>query len=404
MKILLVSNLFPPYWLGGYELMAGWVAEGLRARGHSVEVLTGRGPALAEKEGIRPELDLDLPGVCEAHRGEGITFPRGWAEDWQQHVFNRRNRDACEAAIEQGRPDLVSFWNPAFITFAPLLAAKRARVPAVVHLSDVAANPFRNPHPPAFSWGRRGLARLAVDRTLRRADARAFVVPSTFLGAKLVAEEGLPARRMVVLHWPAPPEFLAAAPPVRSMARASRLLFVGSLAAEKGAPVLLEAFRRAHAEEPELTLTLVGEAGKGSVERLRAMAEGLPVSFRGRLERPEVMAVYADHDILAFPSVWNEPFAIVPLEAMALETAVIASSAGGTPEAIQHEKTGLLVPPGDASRLAEGILRLARDPALTRALGHAGAERVRQAHSFAGYVDRLVDVYEQARTSRRGNA
>jgi glycosyltransferase involved in cell wall biosynthesis len=208
----------------------------------------------------------------------------------------------------------------------------------------------------------------------------------------------------VVLHWPAPPAFLEAPLPVRSLARASRLLFVGSLAAEKGAPVLLEAFRRAHAEEPELTLTVVGEAGQGALERLRALAEGLPVTFRGRLERADVMAAYRDHDILVFPSIWSEPFAIVPLEAMAMGMAVVASTAGGTPEAVQHEKTGLLVPPGDVARLSESLLRLTRDPALARALGHAGAERVRQQHAFATFLDRLVDVYEQARAPREGRA
>lgn len=402
MNILMVSNLYPPYWLGGYELMASWVAEGLRERGHAVQVLTGRGPAFEGQDFIRPDLDLDLAGLCEAHRGQGIAFPRGWTEDWRQHVFNRRNRDACRAAIEQSRPDVVSFWNPAFITFAPLAAAKKARVPAVVHLSDVAANPFRNPHPPAFAWGQRGVARLAVDRVLRNADARAFVVPSTFLGAKLVAEEGLPARRVVVLNWPAPPAFTQATLPLRTTARASRLLFVGSLAPEKGASILLEAFRQAHAEEPELTLTLVGEAGKAQTERLRAMADGLPASFRGRLERPEVIATYADHDILVFPSVWSEPFAIVPLEAMAMGMAVVASSSGGTPEAIQHGKTGLLVPPGDAVRLREGLLRLVRDPALARALGHAGQEWVHETHSFASFLDRLIEIYEQACVLRGG--
>jgi glycogen synthase len=398
MNILMVTNLYPPYWLGGYELMASWVAEGLRERGHAVEVLTGRGAAFEGRDDIRPELDLDLAGLCEAHRGEGIAFTRGWSEDWRRHVFNGRNREACRAAIERRRPDLVSFWNSAFVTFAPLAAARKAGVPAVVHLSDVAANPFRNPHPPALSWGRRGLARRAVDRTLRRADPRAFVVPSTFLGARLVAEEGLPARRMVVLPWPAPPSVLETIPPMRTTARAARLLFVGSLAPEKGALVLLDAFRQAHAAEPELTLTLVGEGGRAQTERLRAMAEGLPVTFRGRLERAEVLAAYGDHDILVFPSVWNEPFAIVPLEAMALGMAVVASAAGGTPEAIQHEKTGLLVPPGDAARLRDGILRLTRDPALARALGHAGEAWVRETHSFTAFLDRLIDVYEQART------
>jgi glycogen synthase len=397
MRILVVSNLYPPYAVGGYERLAAWVSEGLRERGHVVHVLTGKGPALSAQPDVQPDLDLELPALRDAHFGAGIAFPDGLREGLRRHVFNVRNLRAARRAIEDTRPDLVSFWNAAFVTFSPLFAARRQGVPAVVHLSDTAVNPFRNPHPPAFPALLRPAARVAVDGLLRCSDARRLVVPSVFLRDKFVRSEGLPAGRVVVLPWPAPPG-VALAPVEPRTPRASRLLFVGSLAPEKGSRVLLEAFRQAGGQRPDLTLTVIGDAARNEVQLLRDTAAGLPVSFRGRLEHAEVLREYARHDVLVFPSIWDEPFAIVPLEAAAMGLAVIATTAGGTREAIRDRETGLLVPPGDAATLAAAILELARDPQRARALAVAGQDHVRRTYDFSAFLGRLEALYDECRS------
>jgi glycosyltransferase involved in cell wall biosynthesis len=398
MRILLVSNLYPPYAVGGYERMAAWVAEGLRARGHSVRVLTGRGPAFAGQPDTHPLLDLDVSALCEAHFGDGIAFADGFLGGVRRHVFSGRNYRAARRLIDEMRPDVVSFWNPAFITFSPLLAARRRGVPAVVHLSDTAVNPFRNPHPPAFARLLRPAARVAVDGLLRFASVRRLIVPSVFLRHRFVERERLPASRVAVLPWPLPPAVARRPAPERREPRASRLLFVGSLAPEKGTRVLVDAFRAASAQRPDLTLTLVGDAGREDVRRLHEAAAGLAVTFRGRLEHEAVLEEYARHDVFVFPSVWDEPFAIVPLEASAMGLAVIATAAGGTPEAVTDGKTGLLVPPGDPQALTRAILALASDPGLGRAIGQAARDHVLEAHDFASFVSRLEAIYEECRS------
>jgi glycogen synthase len=400
MRILLVSNLFPPYVVGGYERLAGWVAEGLRARGHAVQVLTGRGALFAGRPGVTADLDLDLEAVCHAHFADGIAFERGLAAGVRRHVFSPRNLGAARRALAAARADLVSFWNPAFITLSPLLAARWQRVPSVVHLSDTVMNPFRGPHPPAFPPGFRSAARLAVDALLPLSAPRRYLVPSAFLRDKLVRNEGLPARRSEVLPWPLPPAVASTAPPARGEPRASRLLFVGSLAPEKGADVLLEAFRRACTRRPDLTLTVLGDAGRASVRLLRASAEGLAVRFGGQLAHDAVLREYQEHDVLVFPSVWDEPFALVPLEAAAMGLAVVATTAGGTPEAFTDGRTALLVPPGDAAALEAAILRLAGEPPFARALATAAQAHVRATYDFQGFMDRLEAVYEGCRTGR----
>jgi glycogen synthase len=400
MRILLVSNLYPPYCLGGYERLAAWTADGLRERGHLVHVLTGRGSELNGRAGLSAALDLDLDGLREAHYGDGIAFGARIGAAFGRHVFSRANFRATKAAMAAVRPELVSFWNPAFVTFSPLLAARFQGVPSVVHLSDTTANTFRNPHPPAFPSSGRALGRTLVDAFLRGSRPRRVIVPSQFLAAKLTGSERLPAEGLTVLPWPVPYPVWRVAPPA-DRDRARRLLFVGSLAREKGLDVLIRAFGEAWRERPELTLTVVGSGGRQEVRRVEEAAKGVPVRLLGRLEHSEVLAEYARHDVLVFPSVWDEPFAVVPLEAMAMGLVVIATQAGGTPEAVAHERTGLLVPPADPAALREAILRLAREPALFRSLAAAGRDHVLRAHDFSSFLTRLEDLYAEAAAGGR---
>src|SRR5262249_61399157 len=135
----------------------------------------------------------------------------------------------------------------------------------------------------------------------------------------------------------------------------------------------------------------------GGVGRLGAAAADLPAPFRGGLEHGDVLREYAQHDVLVFPSIWDEPFAIVPLEAAAMGLAVVATTAGGTPEAFAHGRTALLVPPGDPAALAGAVLALAGDPALFTRLSAAGREHVRRVPRVPGFLARPEDLYRGGR-------
>jgi glycosyltransferase involved in cell wall biosynthesis len=171
---------------------------------------------------------------------------------------------------------------------------------------------------------------------------------------------------------------------------------VGALIPEKGPEVLMEAFRRVASARKDLSLTLVGEGPKEYVASLRRAAEGLPVRFAGRLARPAVIDAYLSHHVLVFPSTWEEPFAVVPLEAMSAGLTVIATATGGTPEAVVDGDTGLLVPPGDPAALADAILRVLGDTELARALAARGRAWARGSRGFDAFMDRLAVVYAES--------
>jgi glycosyltransferase involved in cell wall biosynthesis len=123
---------------------------------------------------------------------------------------------------------------------------------------------------------------------------------------------------------------------------------------------------------------------------------GSHVTFHGFVAPGEIQRFYRSDDVLVFPSQWDEPFAAVPVEAMAAGMAVVATTAGGTPEAVTDGSTGLLVPPGDPDALALAVRRLAENDVLRLRLGAAAARRAGEAFEFDDYVDRLEARYRSA--------
>src|ERR1051325_10801161 len=79
------------------------------------------------------------------------------------------------------------------------------------------------------------------------------------------------------------------------------------------------------------------------------------------VDRSELASRYRDSDVFVFPTIWEEPFGLVPLEAMACGTPVIATGTGGSGEFLVEGYNCLLVPPGDAHALAAAVRRLAED-------------------------------------------
>src|SRR5439155_17641773 len=117
--------------------------------------------------------------------------------------------------------------------------------------------------------------------------------------------------------------------------------------------------------------------------------------------RDDVAERLAAADIFVLPS-RSEAFPNALLEAMAAGLPVVASAVGGILEIVEHGRTGLLVPPGDASALADRLMRVMADPALGRRLGDRARAEVEAQYSFDRMVAAFEDVYlgELARRGR----
>jgi starch synthase len=180
--------------------------------------------------------------------------------------------------------------------------------------------------------------------------------------------------------------------------------FVGRITRQKGVPHLLRAGLDL---DPSVQLVLLAGAADtpdlkaetdAAIERLTASRDGVFVVSQ-MLPREEVRQVLTHALAFVCPSVY-EPLGIVNLEAMACETAVVASRVGGIPEVVADGETGLLVdydeadPRGLEQGLAAAVNRLVADPALAERLGRAGRERAVQQFAWEAVAADTVRVYE----------
>ncbi|HEY3665926.1 MAG TPA: glycosyltransferase family 4 protein [Polyangiaceae bacterium] len=177
------------------------------------------------------------------------------------------------------------------------------------------------------------------------------------------------------------------------------IICVARIFKSKGQALLIRALALLVAEQPDIKLLVVGQdypPGNNHTNELRELAAELGVSkhvvFTGL--RSDVPRLMAAADILAMPS-FEEPFGLVYAEAMAMKKPVVAFDNGGTPEVVEHEKSGLLSPQDDVPALAANLRRLVNDPELRRRMGEYGRQRVEARFVPERLAHDVGHVYEQ---------
>jgi glycosyltransferase involved in cell wall biosynthesis len=127
------------------------------------------------------------------------------------------------------------------------------------------------------------------------------------------------------------------------------------------------------------------------------------VTFAGARPRDELPALYAAADAVVFPVRWDEPWGLVPIEAMAFGRPVAATGRGGSREYLRDEENCLLFEAGDAAGLAAAVRRLAEDGQLRARLREAGEETARR-HTDAAFNAAVAEAVERAYSSSRAAA
>ncbi|MFO7867402.1 MAG: glycosyltransferase family 4 protein [Candidatus Aminicenantes bacterium] len=175
---------------------------------------------------------------------------------------------------------------------------------------------------------------------------------------------------------------------------------VAHLADHKGHKYLIQAMRYLKEKAPAVKLVIVGE-GPLQMELSRQVQEihvDDMVFFMGF--RDDVPRILASLDLFVLSS-HKEGLGSSILDAMASRLPVVATQAGGIPEVVIHEQTGLLVPPKNPERLAEAILRVYQDPGLARRLGENGYRMVHDKFSASGMAEKIIREYERLAEKKR---
>jgi glycogen synthase len=365
MNILVISNLYPPHTVGGYEVACAAFTQ---------EFTHDKVTILTTSYGfIGPTIDGDvlrvLPNVIGTWPHGETHLPRGWRRFFTPEMF----RLVLEW-IRKVKPDVCYMWNLGGLSLAPVVSARVASVPVAYHLEDnwmpdMAFHPLKQIEwakrvlgaPPVFH-GRTGA--IFVSDFLRRSySSQGFIFPRS-----AVIHNGIREPDVIEGHL------------ARSESTPIRLLFAGRIVLEKGIEVLLDGMRLAQHRAPgSFSLSIAGSGPTSYVEELqrRSSDNSAYVHWLGRLDRRGLAREYASHDITVVPSTWEEPFGLVAIEAMAAGLPVIATRSGGLPEIVRSGGNGYIVPPNDAQALCEAFMLFVNDPELAKRLGRQALTDVR---------------------------
>ena len=185
-------------------------------------------------------------------------------------------------------------------------------------------------------------------------------------------------------------------PAPRVLSAAPTAVFAGRLVPEKGVDILLHAFALVRRKIPSAKLWIAGDGNERP--RLERLIDELSlrdsVSMLGFLARDEMERKFSQTWVQVVPGRWEEPFGMVIAEAMMRGSAVVASSLGGALDLVEHQITGLLVPPGDVAALSDALTSILSEPGAARTMGQAGRARALRDLTEEASVDRFVALYE----------
>jgi glycogen(starch) synthase len=372
-RVLAVGNVYPPHHLRGYELIWQGVTDRLRADGHAARILvTGyRSPHAGAVDDTEIDIHRELRWYWRDHE-----WPR--LRPLQRLAVERHNAAVFDRHLREFKPDVIAWWPMGGMSMSLIERARRARIPAVMFVLDYW--PSYGPQHDLWTrmWAPRPRAGALVGRLTglpTRPDLAAagrWVFCSASMRDATLAT-GLQVGAHSILHPGVAGEYIQATGSVEEPPWRWRLLYLGRVVEQKGVRTAVQAL----AELPdEARLRIVGDGDEPYRQELEQLAARLGLSHRVSFEpakpRAEVLDVYRWADVVVFPVDWPEPWGLVPLEAMALGTLVVATGRGGSGEFLADGANSLLFEAGNTGLLARAVQRLASDAALRDRLRSGG--------------------------------
>jgi glycosyltransferase involved in cell wall biosynthesis len=402
LRILAVGNMYPPQHAGGYELAWQHAVRHARSLGHRVRVLTSD----YREDARRSEEDPDVHRTLR------------WYWDLERYEFRcpsllgrvrleRQNAAELRRHLDGFRPDIVTWWSMGCMSLSLIEQVRRRGIPAVFVVHDdwlvygwdhdrwmrTWIGPRRRRLVPIVE----SLFRVPAEVDINHAGPFVFNSRYTLERAQTIRLDG-PVTTVV---YPGIDERFREALPAEPWRW--RLAYVGRIDRQKGIDTAVAAL--AHLPRTA-TLSIWGRGDKAYIAEMKALADRLGVGDRVRFcgfsGAERLRLAYREADVVVFPVRWNEPFGLVPLEAMGVGRPVVTTARGGMAEFVRDGDNALVVPADDATALAGSVERLAADPRLRSRLTEAGFRTASQ-HSAARFARRTVEAIVQAATPSRAS-
>lgn len=393
----------PTYWYPQHasDTQATYVHDinrHLVRRGHSVTVVTPGDPSLPRSDSFDGveivRFPMELPP--DLTYGRVAQSQVSWLGKFARlavmaHYLEAQHRAIMVEARENGADVIHAHWaiptGPAAV-----MAARKLQVPSVItmHGGDVYVNPEQG-----YDFPTRWYVRPPLRWTLRHAGALTAITEDC---------------RQHALRAGAPPEHIRLVFNGTDLRRFSpengnrkelrfgpNMIFAcRQLFPRKGIRFLLEAGAQLKPQYPDLKIVLAGDGFErpALAQLADELGIGSDVTFLGWVPNAELPPYYRAAAVSVIPSL-EEGFGIPAAEAMGCEVAVVASDAGGLPEVVEHNVTGLVVPRGDSAALAQAIGSLLSDPQRRRQMGQAGRARALKLFDWDRTAEQFEELYRE---------
>lgn len=404
MRLLLVSNLLPPHYIGGYEIAAKEYGDALRARGHDVYAVTSNYHVMGDYEDsdwiertLRENEDYDSLLSCNR------SYSR--ISDIRSHVWDHQNAKTIRRALSTFKPDLVYSWKCGGLSVAPMWLPLDKNIPVVVQLCDDWLLKYRRYKLKEYLSGtpRKTIIFHLMFHKLKRMTL--FATSSSIKEECLQA--GYPEKRIHIIPYGLADDFWKNAEVVERKDGRRKVLFVGQLWEGKGVHCLIEAMKILTTKYPEFNFTLdvIGSCLKDYESRLKELSRsyGLTerITFHGRKPRSELWKMYKEYDMLVMPSIWQEPQGNTLLEAMVNGLPVLVSRVGGLPDVVENEISGLMFEPGRPEAIAESILKLSNSESLARKIAQGAIDRNSEKFNLTYIIPKIETIFEKEVTGSK---
>jgi glycosyltransferase involved in cell wall biosynthesis len=317
-RVLVISDIYPPEVIGGYEQSCNQAVDALRRRGHDVRVLTTvpQLPVPPEDHVLRL---LRRPDVFSTER----LSSRSQFWELESNLLDSGNIYALTTTLDQFRPDVCYLWNLVGIGGAGIVGAlEYLGEPWVWHLADAV--------PSQLCIFNGAVLPIAVEMS-RRLTGR-FLAVSQGLVNEIEHVVDLGDRTRIVPLWVTDSE-----KPLRrtySDGTFVSMAFAGQLVEHKGVLIALEALSQLRTlGYSQFSLDLYGRGADHMIaQRVRQLGLDPFVNFRGWTPQAELRRQLRNHDLFLFPTWAREPFGIAPLEAAAEGCVPLISASSGIAE------------------------------------------------------------------------
>ncbi len=405
MRLLFIIDNYPPFDKGGYAQLCYDLAHEIRNRGHFVTILCA-GPMP-----VQPDVE---PVIRQ------LAIPVGWGDRWpvvvqQACLMTRRTRHNLRVfnrLVAEIRPDAILLWPTGFVDQRVMAAAEL--LPDTVTAYYIAGVSPTDPTIIEQYWanpgysisariGKRLLRPVLGHHRRNKVSLRLqHVMCVSDYERRRVVATGVHEENTWVVHNGIDPmqfPFLGLPSSRRKSGAPLRVLYAGRLVEDKGAHTLVDAIAALYHDNATaaVTVTLLGTGPVEYIQHIDSTVArfGLAdiVQRYDWINRSDVPAFLAKHDVLVLPTVRPEALSRAVQEAMATGLVVAATPTGGTPEIVHDGITGLIFPPGDTTALARHLMKLRDDVELCDRLAVAGRDLVVQSFTMSKMADTVLEHF-----------